>query len=148
MCRMPVASATSAMFAKSAVMFRTSAAMSAKPVRNIVKICATIASIAAPTVRRSVARHSARTSAISSSAPVSASRPNYYGQRYVVNNYRNYRLPTPGARQQWVRHYNDMLLVNARNGTVDPRDPQFLLVSPFASRITARPSLARAVGGF
>ena len=44
--------------------------------------------------------------------------PNYYGQRYVVNNFRNYRLPNPGARQVWVRHYNDILLVNARNGTV------------------------------
>ena len=51
--------------------------------------------------------------------------PNYFGQRYVVNNYRNYRLPNPGARQVWVRHYNDMLLVNARSGTVVRVIPNF-----------------------
>ncbi|WP_439468311.1 RcnB family protein [Blastomonas fulva] len=51
--------------------------------------------------------------------------PNYFGQRYVVNNYRNYRLPNPGARQAWVRHYNDMLLVNQRNGTVIRVIPNF-----------------------
>ncbi len=51
--------------------------------------------------------------------------PNYFGQRYVVNNYRNYRLPNPGARQVWVRHYNDMLLVNQRNGTVIRVIPNF-----------------------
>lgn len=51
--------------------------------------------------------------------------PNYFGQRYVVNNYRNYRLPTPGPRQVWVRHYNDMLLVNSRNGTVVRVIPNF-----------------------
>ncbi|MFN3820635.1 RcnB family protein [Blastomonas sp.] len=50
---------------------------------------------------------------------------NFYGQRYVVNNYRNYRLPTPGARQAWVRHYNDMLLVNTRSGTVMRVIPNF-----------------------
>jgi Ni/Co efflux regulator RcnB len=51
--------------------------------------------------------------------------PNYYGQRYVVNNYRNYRLPSPGVRQTWVRHYNDMLLVNTRTGTVVRVIPNF-----------------------
>jgi len=51
--------------------------------------------------------------------------PNYYGERYVVNNYRNYRLPNPGARQQWVRHYNDMLLINAGTGTVVRMIPNF-----------------------
>lgn len=51
--------------------------------------------------------------------------PNYFGQRYVVNNYRNYRLPNPGVRQTWVRHYNDMLLVNQRNGTVIRVIPNF-----------------------
>jgi Ni/Co efflux regulator RcnB len=52
-------------------------------------------------------------------------QPSYFGQRYVVNNYRNYRLPNPGARQVWVRHYNDMLLVNQRNGTVIRVIPNF-----------------------
>lgn len=51
--------------------------------------------------------------------------PGYYGQRYVVNNFRAYRLPNPGARQVWVRHYNDMLLVNPRNGTVIRVIPNF-----------------------
>lgn len=51
--------------------------------------------------------------------------PTYFGQRYVVNNYRNYRLPNPGARQVWVRHYDDMLLVNARNGRVIRVIPNF-----------------------
>lgn len=51
--------------------------------------------------------------------------PNYYGQRYVVSNYRNYRLPNPGVRQTWVRHYNDMLLVNTRTGTVVRVIPNF-----------------------
>ncbi|GGB66173.1 RcnB family protein [Blastomonas aquatica] len=51
--------------------------------------------------------------------------PNVYGQRYVVNNFRNYRLPNPGARQVWVRHYNDMLLVNQRNGTIVRVIPNF-----------------------
>lgn len=51
--------------------------------------------------------------------------PNYYNQRFVVNNYRNYRLPTPGARQHWVRHYNDVLLVNARTGRVIRVIPNF-----------------------
>lgn len=51
--------------------------------------------------------------------------PNFYAQRYVVNNYRNYRLPNPGPRQAWVRHYNDMLLVNTRSGTVMRVIPNF-----------------------
>lgn len=51
--------------------------------------------------------------------------PTYFGQRFVVNNYRNYRLPNPGARQVWVRHYNDMLLVNSRSGTVVRVIPNF-----------------------
>jgi Ni/Co efflux regulator RcnB len=51
--------------------------------------------------------------------------PTYFNQRYVVNNYRNYRLPNPGARQVWVRHYNDVLLVNSRTGTVVRSIPNF-----------------------
>jgi len=42
----------------------------------------------------------------------------YYAPRYVVSDYRAYRLPRPGASQIWVRHYNDMLLVNTRTGRV------------------------------
>jgi Ni/Co efflux regulator RcnB len=35
-----------------------------------------------------------------------------------VNNYANFRLPRPGASQQYVRYGNDVLLVNVRNGRV------------------------------
>lgn len=42
----------------------------------------------------------------------------YYAPRYRVSNYRNYRLPNPGRYQIYVRHYNDVLLVNTRTGQV------------------------------
>jgi Ni/Co efflux regulator RcnB len=44
--------------------------------------------------------------------------PQYYGSRYYVNNYSSYRLPSPGYGLRYVRHYNDVLLVNVRNGRV------------------------------
>lgn len=42
----------------------------------------------------------------------------YYGDRYTVGNYARYRLPAPGRYQRYVRHYNDVLLVNTRTGRV------------------------------
>lgn len=42
----------------------------------------------------------------------------YYAPRYRVSNYQNYRLPQPGRYQTYVRHYNDVLLVNTRTGRV------------------------------
>ena len=42
----------------------------------------------------------------------------YYAPRYRVNNYSNYRLSQPGRYQTYVRHYNDVLLVNTRTGRV------------------------------
>lgn len=45
-------------------------------------------------------------------------RSSYYAPRYRVNNYKNYRLPQPGRYQTYVRHYNDVLLVNTRTGRV------------------------------
>ena len=42
----------------------------------------------------------------------------YYAPRYRVNNYANYRLPQPGRFQTYIRHYNDVLLVNTRTGRV------------------------------
>ena len=42
----------------------------------------------------------------------------YYAPRYRVSNYSNYRLPHPGRYQTYVRHYNDVLLVNTRTGRV------------------------------
>jgi Ni/Co efflux regulator RcnB len=43
---------------------------------------------------------------------------NYYAPRYRVSNYSNYRLPYPGRYQTYVRHYNDVLLVNTHTGRV------------------------------
>lgn len=45
-------------------------------------------------------------------------RPAYYNSRYYIADPRRYRLPGPGANQRWVRHYNDVLLVNVRTGRV------------------------------
>jgi Ni/Co efflux regulator RcnB len=42
----------------------------------------------------------------------------YYAPRYRISNYSNYRLPHPGRYQTYVRHYNDVLLVNTRTGRV------------------------------
>jgi Ni/Co efflux regulator RcnB len=42
----------------------------------------------------------------------------YFAPRYRVTNYANYRLPQPGRYQTYVRHYNDVLLVNTRTGRV------------------------------
>lgn len=44
--------------------------------------------------------------------------PQYYGQRYVIANPYEYRLPRPGYNQRWVRHYNDVVLVDYRRGIV------------------------------
>ncbi len=45
-------------------------------------------------------------------------RPNYYGRNYVISDYRRFRWDAPRANQQWVRHYDDALLVNTRTGRV------------------------------
>jgi Ni/Co efflux regulator RcnB len=45
-------------------------------------------------------------------------RPTYYSSRYYISDPYRYRLPRPGANLQWVRHYNDVLLVNVRTGRV------------------------------
>lgn len=42
----------------------------------------------------------------------------YYAPRYRVGNYSNYRLSQPGRYQTYIRHYNDVLLVNTRTGRV------------------------------
>jgi Ni/Co efflux regulator RcnB len=42
----------------------------------------------------------------------------YYAPRYYVNDYSRYRLPRPGFNQRWVRHYNDVLLIDIRSGYV------------------------------
>ncbi|MGL5837300.1 MAG: RcnB family protein [Sphingorhabdus sp.] len=42
----------------------------------------------------------------------------YYAPRYYINNYDSYRLRSPGRNLRYVRHYNDVLLVNVRTGRV------------------------------
>ncbi|MDO7836940.1 RcnB family protein [Sphingobium sp. HBC34] len=45
-------------------------------------------------------------------------RPDYYQTRYYINDPYRYRLPRPGYNQRWIRHYNDVLLVDVRSGRV------------------------------
>ncbi|MEJ7925946.1 RcnB family protein [Sphingobium sp. AN641] len=45
-------------------------------------------------------------------------RPVYYISRYYISDPYRYRLPRVGANQRWVRHYNDVMLVNVRTGRV------------------------------
>lgn len=42
----------------------------------------------------------------------------YYGPRYLIADPWRYHLPRPGFGRAWVRHYNDVLLVDTRRGTV------------------------------
>jgi Ni/Co efflux regulator RcnB len=44
--------------------------------------------------------------------------PNYWGQRYWINDPYRFRLPPAGRFQRWVRHYNDVILVDTRRGIV------------------------------
>ncbi len=42
----------------------------------------------------------------------------FYQPRYYINDYSRFRLANPGFNRRWVRHYNDVLLVNVRTGRV------------------------------
>lgn len=44
--------------------------------------------------------------------------PNFYSQRYYIADPWRYRLPQPGRFQRWVRHYDDVVLVDTRRGRV------------------------------
>ncbi|MBA4048111.1 MAG: hypothetical protein C0476_06165 [Sphingomonas sp.] len=44
--------------------------------------------------------------------------PVYYGPRYVIVDPWRYRLPPVRGYQQWVRHYDDVVLVDTRRGLV------------------------------
>lgn len=44
--------------------------------------------------------------------------PNYFGSQYVIQDPWRYRLPIARPNTRWVRHYNDVLLVNYRTGRV------------------------------
>lgn len=45
-------------------------------------------------------------------------RPAYYSSRYYIADPWRYRLPPARGQLRWVRHYDDALLVNVRNGRV------------------------------
>jgi Ni/Co efflux regulator RcnB len=42
----------------------------------------------------------------------------YYAQRYWISDPYRYHLPRPLGYQRWVRHYNDVLLIDTRRGVV------------------------------
>ena len=42
----------------------------------------------------------------------------FYGSRYVIADPWRYRLRRPAYGQRWIRHYNDVILVNTRRGVV------------------------------
>jgi Ni/Co efflux regulator RcnB len=42
----------------------------------------------------------------------------YYSQRYWISDPYRYHLPRPAGYQRWVRHYNDVLLIDTRRGYV------------------------------
>jgi Ni/Co efflux regulator RcnB len=44
--------------------------------------------------------------------------PVYFGASYVIADPWRYRLPPAGYGERWVRHYDDLLLVDTRRGVV------------------------------
>jgi len=44
--------------------------------------------------------------------------PAYYGPRYYIADPWRYRLPPARGYQRWVRHYDDVLLIDTRRGVV------------------------------
>jgi len=42
----------------------------------------------------------------------------YYAQRYWISDPGRYHLPAAYGTQRWVRHYDDLLLVDTRRGSV------------------------------
>lgn len=44
--------------------------------------------------------------------------PSYYGRGYWINDPWRYRLPNAVGYQRWVRHYDDVLLVDTQRGYV------------------------------
>ena len=42
----------------------------------------------------------------------------YYGSRYVIADPWRFHLRRPAYGQQWIRHYNDVILVDTRRGIV------------------------------
>ena len=44
--------------------------------------------------------------------------PSYWGSSYWINDPWRYRLPPAGYGRRWVRHYDDVLLIDTRRGVV------------------------------
>lgn len=44
--------------------------------------------------------------------------PTFYGTRYVIGDPWRYHLPAARGATRWVRHYNDVLLIDYRRGIV------------------------------
>lgn len=44
--------------------------------------------------------------------------PAYYGRTYWIADPYRYRLPAAGGYRRWVRHYDDVLLIDTRRGVV------------------------------
>lgn len=44
--------------------------------------------------------------------------PAYFGSRYYISDPWRYRLPAARGYSRWVRHYNDVLLIDTRRGIV------------------------------
>lgn len=45
-------------------------------------------------------------------------RPSYYASRYTIADYRRFHLPIPPRSSSWIRHYDDVILVDLRSGRV------------------------------
>ena len=45
-------------------------------------------------------------------------RPSFYDRRWFISDYRRYHLPRPPAGARWVRHYDDVILVDTRSARV------------------------------
>ncbi|WP_281363134.1 RcnB family protein [Parasphingopyxis algicola] len=42
----------------------------------------------------------------------------FFGSRYLINDPWQYRLPAAYGPYRWIRYYDDVLLVDVRNGYV------------------------------
>ena len=51
--------------------------------------------------------------------------PTYWGSAYWINDPWRYRLPPAAYGQRWVRHYDDVILVDTRRGVVVRVIPHF-----------------------
>jgi Ni/Co efflux regulator RcnB len=101
----------------------TSATTSAKPARNSARTCAIATAHGALGFRDRNPNAYAR-GGWNAPFRYTAFRPGlrigqpYYSSRYVIADPWRYHLPRARPGQQWVRHYNDVILVDTRRGYV------------------------------